>query len=68
MWGLYMRAHLIAAFSVIGSGVFVGGGVDRGIHDDAVEEGVQFVSTACIFAIESHFIESHFTPPSPRAK
>lgn len=37
MWGLYMRAHLIAAFSILGSGVFVGG---RGIHDDAVEEGV----------------------------
>ena len=29
MWGLHMRAHLIAAFSILGSGVFVGG---RGIH------------------------------------
>lgn len=50
-----MRAHLIAAFSIIGSGVFVGGGVGRGIHNDAVEEGAEcicehsvlFVSTAC---------------------
>jgi hypothetical protein len=40
MWGLHMRAHLIAAFSNLGSGVFVGGGVGRGIHDDAVEKGV----------------------------
>ena len=44
-----MRAHLIAAFSVIGSGVFVGGGVGRGIHDDAVEEGL----VLCLDSIHS---------------
>lgn len=41
-----MRAYLIAAFSVIGSGVFVGGGLDRGIHDDAVGRRGVLVSGA----------------------
>ena len=46
-----MRAHLIAAFSILGSGVFVGGGVGRGIHDDAVEEGVVLLGSVEQFVI-----------------